>query len=311
MQNIVSIIIPAYNESGTLSELVDKIMNIMNKENIVREIIIVDDGSHDETNFVINDVKKRYGDVIKAFNHKKNRGKSYAIKTGYDNSSGDIIIIIDADLQYDPEEIPKFINLIKNGYDVANGWRDFSKYPLLKKIYSRSYNFLVNRLMGTKVHDNNCGFKAFTREALSDVVFRKGIHRYLVPITHYNGFKVGEVKVHLYPRKSGVQKYGFNRLLIGLVDLIGLRLFLVFIETPMLLFGMTGMLALFLGMFIFLYFVIESYLEGGSFTFRPLIYISLFLIVAGIQFFSLGIMAESLSVLYNRLNVKDSEEEKT
>jgi len=293
----ISVIIPAYNEEQALPALLDKLVGMFKREERSVEVVIVDDGSTDGTGLTADRLAAEYGDMVRSLHHIVNKGKSLALRTGFENSLGQIVVMLDADMQYDPEELPKFLALIKNGYDVVNGWRDFSKYPLQKRVSSKIYNFLVRRLIGNSGHDCNCGFKVFRREVLERIELRKGLHRYVAAIASNMGYKVGEVKVKLYPRKGGEMKYGTGRLLYGLMDLIALKLRFLFLERPIMLFGLSGLLSVGLGVLIMVYLLFSSLLYNVPFHFRPLTLASIFLIVMGIQFFSLGLLAEAISTL--------------
>lgn len=217
----ISIIIPAYCEEGNIQELLKRITQILKGE---YEIIVVDDGSTDET----YSVAERFEDGrVRVLKHPYRMGKTAALRTGFISAKGEVIVIIDGDLQYNPEEIPLFLKVVENGYPVVTGWRDFSKYPWSRLIPSKLYNWLTSLLLGGDVHDHNSGFKAFKREVVEDLLkieWKKGLHRYLVAITSVLGYRVAELPVSLNERKSGHSTFSSSRLFWGFILLLRLTL---------------------------------------------------------------------------------------
>jgi hypothetical protein len=206
--------------------------------------------------------------------------------------------MIDADLQYAPEEIPKMLQVLNEGYDIVNGRRDFSQYPLSRRIISRVYNEMAHLFIGYDGHDLNCGMKVFRREVIESMRLRPGYHRYIVVLAERNGFATGEVDVQLSPRPSGKSNYGARRILEGAVDLVALRVRFSFEKRPMLLFGLTGLTFILLGLLSGSYLFYQALL-GQSISLRPLTLVAVFLVVTGVQFLSLGLISEML------LGVKD------
>jgi glycosyltransferase involved in cell wall biosynthesis len=206
--------------------------------------------------------------------------------------------MIDADLQYAPEEIPKMLQVLNEGYDIVNGRRDFSQYPLSRRIISRVYNKMAHLFIGYDGHDLNCGMKVFRREVIESMRLRPGYHRYIVVLAERNGFATGEVDVQLSPRPSGKSNYGARRILEGAVDLVALRVRFSFEKRPMLLFGLTGLTFILLGLLSGSYLFYQALL-GQSISLRPLTLVAVFLVVTGVQFLSLGLISEML------LGVKD------
>lgn len=293
----LSVVIPAYNEEQTLPILVEQLIKTFKENGIVGEIVIVNDGSTDETGKIANELSKKYGN-IRVFHHKRRMAKTAALHTGFENASGDILAMIDADLQYAPEDLPKLLAKINQGYDVVNGWRKNRNDPLLKKFPSSIYNFVSRVSFGLKLHDFNSGLKAFNREALEDLNLRRGQHRFFLNIAHHKGYRVGEVEIQHFPRKHGKTKYGFSRMFWGFFDLLALRLQLAFTERPMALFGLSGIILSTLGFITGAYVVALRILFNEPFDRHfALLLLTVLLIIAGIQTFLFGFIAEMVASL--------------
>ena len=296
-RNMLSIVVPAYNEEQTLATLVDQLIQTLNENSITGEIVIVDDGSTDETRQIAEKLRKKHRN-IRVFHHKRRMEKTAALHTGFENSSGDILAMIDADLQYAPEDLPKLLAKIQQGYDVVNGWRKHRKDSILKKIPSSIYNFVSRLSFGMRLHDFNSGLKAFKREVLEDLNLRRGQHRFLLNIAHHNGYRVGEVEIQHLAREHGKTKYGISRMFWGFFDLIALRLQLAFTEQPMALFGLSGIILTTLGLLAGAYVVALKILFNEPFDRHlALLFLTSLLIIAGIQTFLFGFIADMIASL--------------
>jgi glycosyltransferase involved in cell wall biosynthesis len=229
----VSVVIPAYNEEENIRTLLVETVAALKSINVGFEIILVDDGSEDNTFSIMKEFAHETEKIV-GIRHMRRRGKSMALQSGFARAKGEAVVTMDADLQYDPWEISRLLNLLDKGYDVVNGYRDFSKYVLGKTILSRFYNELSRRLLGSReVHDLNCGLKAFRKEVIKQLlakfVWRRGVHRYLINFCTALGYKVTEVRVSLKPRSYGRSKYGLKRILEGVSVL-----FILFIKIRLL-----------------------------------------------------------------------------
>lgn len=218
----ISIVIPTYCEADNLQELLQRITRTLRQREY--EVIVVDDGSHDETCSIATGFKDR---AVRVLKHPHRMGKTAALRTGFTSARGEVIVMIDGDLQFNPEEIPRLLEVVGNDYPVVTGWRDFSKYPFSRRIPSRIYNLLTSLFLSGNVHDHNSGFKVFKREVVEDLLkevqWRKGLHRYLVAVTSVLGYRVTEVPVSLNDRKAGSSSFsGVSRLFFGLVLLLKL-----------------------------------------------------------------------------------------
>jgi glycosyltransferase involved in cell wall biosynthesis len=296
-KNILSVVVPAYNEEQTLPILVERLIQTFKENAISGNILIINDGSTDETGKIAEELGKKHGN-IRVFHHKRRMKKTAALHTGFENASGDILAMIDADLQYAPEDLPKLMAKIQQGYDVVNGWRKHRKDSILRKIPSSIYNLVSQVFFGMTLHDFNSGLKAFKREVLEDLNLRIGQHRFLLNIAHHKGYRVGEVEIQHLPRKQGKTKYGSSRMFWGFFDLIALRLQLAFTERPMALFGLSGIILTTLGFIAGAYVVALRILFNESFSRHfALLLLTSVLIIAGIQTFLFGFIADMIASL--------------
>lgn len=292
----VSVIVPAYNEAANIPFLIEEFDEFIKKHKKY-EVILVDDGSEDGTCQIAEEHKRSY---LKIHRHKRNLGKTQAILTGTRIARGDICVIFDADLQYDPQDIPELINLIEQGADIATGWKQ-GNYE--KKFVSGIYNSWARRLFGLRIHDMNA-IKAFRKEVIADIALRKDWHRYIVPLAKDAGYKIDEVKVTLRPRRYGTPKYqGKFRILIGLFDLLAVKFQLTFMKKPLLYFGTIGLCAITSGILVGIIAITLRFFGHG---FRPLLYLVILLIISGILFFSLALIGESIRAILDRLEKRDS-----
>ena len=226
------------------------------------------------------------------------------------NASGKLLAMIDADLQYAPEDLTKLLDKLNEGYDVVNGWRKSRKDSIIRKLPSSFYNFVSRFSFGMKIHDFNSGFKLFKREVLEELELRLGTHRYLLNIAHHKGFRVGEVEVQHFPRKEGKSKYGASRMFWGLFDLIALRLQLAFTERPMALFGLSGLILSLLGFITGFYVFLLRILYNEPFDQHfALLLLTVLLIIAGIQAFLFGFIADMISSLRSTIKNEKNENE--
>jgi glycosyltransferase involved in cell wall biosynthesis len=298
----VSVIIPAFNEGESLTRLTHRLVKTFTESHIKGEVIIVNDGSSDKTGVVADNLKEAIK-CVRVLHHRRQLGKTAAIRTGFHSAKGDLIVIIDADEQYDPEEIPGLIApLLNNHEDLVNGWRKNRRDPLTRILASRIYNWIVRLMFHTKVADNNSGLKAIRREVLETLMpqLRTNIHRYLIPLAEYYGFRVREIPVSHNPRVAGRSKYAsLGRLITSPIDLLGLKIVLVFKDRPMILFGVSGVATFITGSGVAVYLLISKYLFGEMLTAHlPLLILSLLLIITGMLLFMLGFLASMIASLH-------------
>jgi glycosyltransferase involved in cell wall biosynthesis len=287
----LSFVIPVYNEENTLKELHAKILeNIGNKS---YEIIFINDGSTDNSYSVLKEIAESDKDV-KIINFRTNFGKSAALQAGFNKAEGDIVITMDADLQDDPAEIPRFIQKINEGYDLVAGWKKHRKDPILKKIPSRIFNTATSFIFKLKLHDYNCGFKAYRKEAVKSIDIYGELHRYIPALVKAKGFKICEITVRHHRRRYGKSKYGMERFVRGFLDLLTVMMITKYERSPLYLFGIGGLIIAGIGIVINIYLAILKIFFNVPLGNRPLLFLGILLVVVGIQFISIGLIGEMI-----------------
>ncbi len=283
----VSVIIPVYNEAQSLRLLHEKISHVLAR--IPHEILFVDDGSTDGSATIIKSIAAKDG-TVRVFTFNRNRGKSAALDVGFRNAAGDAIIMLDADFQDDPADIPKFIEALRH-YDFVNGWKVNRKDPLSKTIPSKFFNFITRILTGSRLHDINCGFKAMNLEVAHSITIYGELHRYIPVIVAMQGYSVGEVPVNHSARKFGTSKFGNSRLFRGFFDLLTIKFLMDFGNRPMHFFGSLGLFFAGLGTVLGSYLTYEWF-QGVPIGNRPLMFLAVLMVILGIQFISIGFLGE-------------------
>jgi glycosyltransferase involved in cell wall biosynthesis len=291
---VISIVIPVYNEEENLKELHTKLSAVLSTITENYEILFIDDGSTDNSFAILKELNREDKDV-KVIKFRRNFGKSIALNTAFRYAIGDIIITMDGDLQDDPEELPKFIEKIGEGYGLVVGWKYPRKDPITKKIASKIFNRLTGMVMGVDVHDFNCGYKAFKRKALENIYLYGEMHRYIPALIAWQGFRITELKVKHHPREYGKSKYGATRIIKGFLDLITVKFLTGYATRPLHVFGIPGILSLLVGFFIGLYLAVLKYWKEVGIGNRPLLLLSILLIILGLQFISIGLLGEMIT----------------
>ena len=294
----LSIVVPAYNEVDSLPILVDAIVAVLSAIDCPWwEIVLVDDGSTDGTTALMTRLASdRAG--VKAVLLRTNFGKSAAMMAGFNEAKGEIVLTMDADLQDDPEEIPAFIEKIESGYDLVCGWKKKRKDPLEKRLPSKFFNWVVRKVSGVDLHDNNCGFKAYRRWCIKAISLRGNQHRFVAAILSWRGARIGEIPVRHHERRFGASKYGIKRYFHGGSDLATLILLTKFSQNPLYFFGLIGLPVILLGMLIGGYLLVNHILYlttetmGFELTIRPLLIIAVFVFLMGLLIFLIGLLAE-------------------
>ncbi len=292
----ISVVLPARNEEGNIPLVVDKCAAAFDAMGRAGEVIIVDDGSTDGTRNAANAAAEKHRHV-KVLSHRKNRGLTEALKTGFDAAEGDVIVFLCADLQSDPEEdIPKLVAEIDAGADVVLGWRQGRRE--MKLLVSKVYHWLSRLLFGITVHDMNW-IKALRREVVEDLHLRSDWHRYIAVLAAHEGYKIAEVKTEYHPRQHGRSKFGTTRILRGFLDLLVVKFELSFGDRPMFFFGGVGLgllsIAGAIGVYGVTRWVIEDRLGGGDYRPMDVTYFSFItLLLAGGLLFAMGFLGEYL-----------------
>ncbi|MEN8241176.1 MAG: glycosyltransferase family 2 protein [Chloroflexota bacterium] len=290
---LLSFVIPTLNEKPSLEKLCSLIVEHSTKAGHDYEIIFVDDGSTDGSNELLEEMHRKDSQV-KVITFRRNFGKAAALMAGFDKAEGEIVFTMDADLQDDPMEIPRFLEKLDEGYDLVSGWKYPRLDPITKTAPSKLANATIRMGTGIKLHDFNCGFKAMRKDVVKEIKLYGELHRYVPVLAHWRGFSVTEIKVKHHPREFGKSKYGMRRLFRGLFDFITVVFLIRFTRRPLHFFGMLGLAPLALGVLIDGYLAI-LWFTGESIGHRPLLTLGTLLLMIGVQFFSIGLLAEMFS----------------
>ena len=295
---LISIIIPVFNESESIGYLLDEVLNVMCSNKLNFEIVVVNDGSQDSTSNVLDELTIKIKE-LSVISLRTNYGQTAAMAAGFDNSNGEVVITLDGDLQNDPNDIPKLISHINEGYDLICGWRYDRKDKLInRRIPSKIANKLIANVTGLKLHDYGCSLKAFKKEIVNDIKLYGELHRFLPVLAKIEGAKIKEIKVNHRSRKYGSSKYGIDRTFRVLMDLLTVWFMTKFLTRPMYGFGFVGIISILvsLGMTSYL-FIIK--LLGNDIGNRPMLMFALILGIAGVQLFSFGLLGELLIRTYH------------
>jgi glycosyltransferase involved in cell wall biosynthesis len=299
----ISIVIPLYNEEESLPELAAWIRKVMEENDFTYEIIMIDDGSKDNSWQVIKKLQHENPN-IKGIKFRRNYGKSAALYSGFDVVQGDVVITMDADLQDSPDEIPELCRMINiEGYDLVSGWKKRRRDPVLtKNLPSKFYNWTARRITGIKIHDMNCGLKAYRQNVVKSIEVYGDMHRYIPVLAKWAGYKkIGEKVVKHSERKYGVTKFGVERFIRGPLDLLSVMFISRFVKRPMHFFGVLGILMVVIGMAAAIYLGVEKIIQlshgivGKLITNSPYFYIALTSMIIGAQFFLAGFLGELIS----------------
>lgn len=300
----ISLVIPLYNEEESLPELMSWIDRVMRGNDFSYEVIFVDDGSSDDSWRVLCKLREQYGNrVVRAIRFRRNYGKSPALYVGFEAAHGDVVITMDADLQDSPDEIPELYRMIvEDGYDLVSGYKRRRHDPLNKTLPSKFFNATARFASGIKLHDFNCGLKAYRLKVVKSIEVYGEMHRYIPILAKWAGFKkIGEKVVEHQARKYGVSKFGWERMLKGYIDLLSVMFMSRFGRRPMYLFGAMGTFMFIVGASISLYLICQKlYLQSEGIPVRgvtdqPLFYIAMSCSIVGSQTFLAGFLAELIN----------------
>jgi glycosyltransferase involved in cell wall biosynthesis len=288
----ISVVIPLLNEEESITELSTQLESVLQRlAPNAWDVIFIDDGSTDGSFNVLQRIHTR-NPRFTAIRFRRNYGKSAALAVGFAEATGEFVITMDADLQDDPTELPALISKLEEGYDLVSGWKRKRFDPWHKTLPSKLFNTVTSIMTGIKLHDFNCGLKAYRKEVTDTVQVYGEMHRYIPALAHWEGFRVTEIPVQHHPRKFGVSKFGMSRFLKGFLDLLTVMFTTRYVKRPMHFFGTVGSLFALIGFVTDLYLAIEWALGQTALSNRPLALFGIAMIIVGVQLISIGLVGE-------------------
>ena len=293
----ISVVVPVMNEEQNVRPLYEILSAQLNTLGQNYEVIFVDDGSTDKT---FTELKKLHADnpgLVRVIRFRRNFGKTPALVAGFSRCRGEIIFTMDGDLQDDPEEIPRFLEKLDEGYDLVSGWKYPRLDPISKTFPSHVFNGMVSTMTGVHLHDINNGFKAYRREVIEDSHLKLygEFHRFVPVMAHWRGFSVTEIKVRHHPRQYGVSKFGARRFARGLIDLMNVLFLTTFLRTPLRFFAPLGFWTFLLGVLVDVFVVVRSYLfTHDPIRNHPLLFVGILLMIFGVNFILTGLQSEMI-----------------
>ncbi len=290
---VISVVVPLYNEENSLEQVYEEISVALEGGGQSYEVIFVDDGSTDGSFATLTQLQSESSNVV-VVHLRRNFGKAAALQAAFLEARGDIVVTIDADLQDDPAEIPQLLAKLDEGFDLVSGWKTRRNDPWSRRVLSRIFNWTTGLVSGVRLHDVNCGLKAYRAEVLRGLRLYGELHRFIPVLAAYRGFRVAEIPVNHRPRQHGRSRYGLNRYLRGFFDLLTVTFMGRYRHRPLHLFGGVGLLLGLAGFVTLLYLTIIK-IGGGAIGHRPLLTLGVLLIVVGIQFLSLGLISELIT----------------
>jgi glycosyltransferase involved in cell wall biosynthesis len=294
----LSIVIPIYNEEENIQILHEKLMEVLDPLEKEYEILFVDDGSADRTLSILEEIQAKDKHVV-VISLRRNFGQTAAFAAGFDFARGDVIVTMDGDLQNDPADIPKLLELIKDN-DLVSGWRKKRKDPFFTRRFpSIAANWLISKVTGVKLHDYGCSLKAYRRDVIKNLKLYGEMHRFIPAVASWYGVRIAEVETVHYPRLRGKSKYGISRTIKVVLDLITVKFLQSFSTKPIQFFGPIGILSGLFGFLISLYLAIDKLFFGRDIGGRPLLLLGALLIIVGIQLIGMGLLGEMLVRVYH------------
>ncbi len=297
----VSIVVPLYNEEESVTELVQSIDQVMSQSGLTYEVILIDDGSVDQTVSILTELQKKH-QFVRIVQFRRNFGQTAAMAAGFDHSTGEVIVPLDGDLQNDPADIPKMVAKLDEGYDVVSGWRKNRKDTLItRKIPSWIANALIGYFTGVKLHDYGCTLKAYRREVVDHMRLYGEMHRFIPALASWTGAKVTEMVVNHRPRIYGTTKYGLMRTFKVVLDLLTVKFLGSFSTKPLHIFGGIGIVTAFVSLLSGLAVLYKKYLSDPSLPMNrnPLLTLTAMLMLMSVQFLLMGLMAEMMARTYH------------
>jgi len=297
----LSIVVPVYNEEESIPELTEWIFRVVDEAAITTEVLLIDDGSTDASWAVIEKLAQA-DSRVRGFRFNRNYGKSAALQTGFDQCRGEVVVTMDADLQDSPDELPELVRMIEEErLDLVSGWKKRRHDPISKTLPSKFFNRVTRWVSGIKLHDFNCGLKAYRRDVVKHIEVYGEMHRYIPLLAKWNGFsKIGEKVVEHRSRKYGTTKFGLERFINGFLDLISVTFVMRFRKRPMHFFGTLGFLSFLSGLVISTWVIGEKlyrqyhHLDRRAVVDQPLFFLALVAVIIGVQLFLAGFLAEMM-----------------
>lgn len=290
----LSVVVPVYNEAGSLRELTEEISRVLSARERDYEILLIDDGSTDAT-FSIMEALHLKDKRIRVMQFRRNFGKAEALSAGFAAARGDMVVTMDGDLQDDPREIPSLIAKLEAGYDLVSGWKKQRHDPFSKRFPSKVWNWMTSLMTGLRLHDFNCGIKIYRREVVKTLHIYGELHRYIPALAKWEGFRIGEQVVNHRPRKFGQSKYGVSRIFKGFLDLITVMFLSRYNRRPLHLFGMWGLLFGLAGTGVTSVLIVMRIARIVYLSNRPIFFIGILFLIIGMQFFSIGLLGEMIT----------------
>ena len=299
----VSVVIPLYNEEENVRELHARLKTVLDALGKDYEVLFIDDGSTDSTLSLLQDIQAQDNRIV-VLSLRRNFGQTAAFAAGFDYSRGDIIITMDGDLQNDPNDIPKLIEMMKDN-DLVSGWRKKRKDPFLsRRLPSVMANWLISKVTGVNLHDYGCSLKAYKRDVIKNLKIYGEMHRFIPAVASWYGVRIAEVETTHHPRLRGKSKYGISRTVRVVLDLITVKFLQSFSTKPLQFFGPIGLLSGALGFLISLYLALGKFFMGREIGGRPLLLLGALLIIVGIQFIGMGLLGEMMVRVYHETQKK-------
>ena len=294
----VSMVIPLFNEEDNVETLHERLTHVFTRLGVEYEVIYVDDGSTDRTLPLLEEIQQRDPKVV-ALSLRRNFGQTAAFAAGFDFARGDVVITMDGDLQNDPDDIPQFLELIKDN-DLVSGWRKKRKDHLFsRRLPSILANWLISKVTGVKLHDYGCSLKAYRRDVIKNLKLYGEMHRFIPAVASWYGVRIAEVETVHHPRMKGKSKYGLSRTIKVVLDLITVKFLQSFSTKPLQFFGTIGIAGGFIGFLVLLYLSIEKLIFSKQIGGRPLLLLGALLVIVGIQFIGMGLLGEMIVRVYH------------
>jgi glycosyltransferase involved in cell wall biosynthesis len=290
---VISVVVPMHNEERSVALLYDELRSALEPLGTAWEAVFVDDGSTDGTFAALTRLHNS-ADNVRVVRLRRNFGKAAALVAGFDQARGETVVSIDGDLQDDPAEIPRLLAKLEEGFDLVSGWKTHRRDRLTRRILSRVFNRVTGAVSGVRLHDMNCGLKAYRAEVVHGLRLYGELHRFIPVLAHYRGFRIAELPVNHRPREHGRSRYGVERYLRGFLDLLTVSFIGRYRHRPLHLFGGLGLILGAFGSAILIYLTVLKAL-GNAIGHRPLLMLGVLLVVIGLQFFSLGLISEMIT----------------